>query len=85
VEVQEELSQELARLRERVDQLERARARGGDWLNETHASRYIGRNDEYLRRLRLEGRGPPATRVGRQWMRRRSDLDRFMADPDSSA
>jgi hypothetical protein len=65
-----EVQEELIRLRERVDQLERARAREGEWLNETHASRYLGRNEEYLRRLRLEGRGPPATRIGRQWMRK---------------
>jgi hypothetical protein len=81
----ESVQEELSRLRERVDQLERARAREGEWLNETHASRYLGRNDEYLRRLRLEGKGPPATHIGRQWMRRRTDLDRFMADPDSFA
>jgi hypothetical protein len=79
----ESLELELSRLRERIDQLERARAREADWLNETHSSRYIGKSDEYLRRLRLEGKGPPATRIGRQWMRKRADLDRFMTDPAS--
>lgn len=78
------LEQELARLRERLDELERSRSRAGsEWLNETEASRHIGKHDEFLRRLRLEGRGPPATRIGRQWMRKRSVLDQFMADPDA--
>jgi hypothetical protein len=58
---------------------------GSEWLNETEASRYVGRHDEYLRKLRLEGQGPPATRIGRQWMRRRTDLDRFMDNPNSFA
>jgi hypothetical protein len=79
-----DLEQEFERLRARLYQLERTRARAtGEWMNETHASRYIGKHDEYLRRLRLEGRGPLATLVGRQWMRRRTDLDRFMDNPDS--
>ena len=80
------LEQELARLRERVDELERSRSRAGsEWLNETEASRYIGRHDEYLRKLRLKGKGPPATQVGRQFMRRRSDLDQHMRDPNTFA
>jgi hypothetical protein len=79
-----DLEQEFERLRARLYQLERTRARAiGEWMNETHASRYIGKHDEYLRRLRLEGRGPLATLVGRQWMRRRTDLDRFMDNPES--
>jgi hypothetical protein len=80
------LEQEFERLRARLDQLERTRSRSGsEWLNETEASRYVGRHDEYLRKLRLEGQGPPATRIGRQWMRRRTDLDRFMDNPNSFA
>jgi len=80
------LEQELARLRERLDQLERSRSRAGsEWMNETDSSRYIGKHDEYLRNLRLEGKGPPATRNGRQWMRKRTDLDQFMRDPSSFA
>jgi hypothetical protein len=81
----ESVQEELKQLRQRVDQLERARTRESEWLNETKASRYIGRNEEYLRRLRLEGRGPPATRNGRQWMRRRADCDLFMINPDAFA
>lgn len=78
------LEQELKRLHERLDQLERSRARAGsEWLNETESSRYIGKHDEYLRNLRLENRGPPAYPNGRQWMRKRSDLDQFMRDPSS--
>jgi hypothetical protein len=80
------LEQELARLRERLDQLERSHSRAGsEWMNETEASRYIGKHDEYLRKLRLEGKGPPATPIGRRWMRRRTDLDQFMRDPNSFA
>jgi hypothetical protein len=80
------LEQEFERMRARLDQLERTRSRSGsEWLNESEASRYVGRHDEYLRKLRLEGRGPPATRIGRQWMRRRTDLDRFMDNPNSFA
>jgi len=78
------LEQELAQLRERLDQLERSHSRtGSEWMNETEASRYIGKHDEYLRLLRCEGRGPPATRIGRRWMRKRTDLDQFMRDPNS--
>jgi hypothetical protein len=78
------IEEELQRLRERIDQLERSRSSvGSAWMNETEASRYIGKHDEFLRKLRLEGRGPPATKIDRRWMRKRSDLDRFMADPDS--
>jgi hypothetical protein len=80
----ESVQEELQRLRERLDQLERSRSRAGsEWMNETESSRYIGKHDEYLRKLRKEGKGPPATKIGRRWMRRRSDIDRFMADPDS--
>jgi helix-turn-helix protein len=79
----EALQEELIRLRDRVDLLERARVREAEWLNETQASRYIGKNEEFLRRLRLEGKGPPATRIGRRWMRKRSDLDKYMSDPNS--
>lgn len=76
-----ELEQELKRLQQRLSVLERTRASGGaEWLNETEASRYIGRHDEYLRKLRLAGKGPPATRKGRQWVRQRSALDAFMAE-----
>ena len=51
-----DLEQEFERLRARLYQLERTRARAiGEWMNETHASRYIGKHDEYLRRLRLAG------------------------------
>jgi hypothetical protein len=83
---QDELSDELSLIKARLDRLERSRPRGDDaWLNETEASRYIGKNDQYLRRLRIEGKGPPWTQNGRQIMRKRSVLDRFMTDPDSFA
>jgi hypothetical protein len=78
------VEEQLARLHERLSQLERSHSRtGSEWLNETEASRYIGKHDEFLRRLRVEGKGPPATRIGRRWMRKRSDLDRFMSNPES--
>jgi hypothetical protein len=81
-----DLEHQIARLNERLDELERSRARAGsEWLNETESSRYIGKHDEYLRKLRIEGRGPPATLNGRQWMRKRADLDLFMANPDAFA
>jgi hypothetical protein len=80
------LEQEPADLRKRLDELERSRARGGsEWLNETESSRHIGKHDEFLRKLRLQGKGPPWTQIGRQFMRKRADLDQFMADPDSFA
>jgi hypothetical protein len=80
------LEQEVARLRERLDQLERSRSRSGsEWVNESEASRYIGKHDEYLRKLRLEGKGPPASLIGRRWMRRRADLDEFMRNPSRFA
>jgi hypothetical protein len=75
-----ELEQELKRLQQRLSVLERTRPSGDEWLNETESSRYIGRHDEYLRKLRLAGKGPPATRNGRQWMRQKSKLDAFMAE-----
>jgi hypothetical protein len=78
------VEQELARLHERLSQLERSHSRAGsEWMNETESSRYIGKHDEFLRRLRVEGKGPPATLIGRRWMRKRSDLDSFMTDPES--
>jgi hypothetical protein len=75
-----ELERELKRLQQRLSVLERTRPSGDEWLNETESSRYIGRHDEYLRKLRLAGKGPSATRNGRQWMRQRSKLDAFMAE-----
>lgn len=76
------IQEELARLRERLDQLERRPSPRppSAYLNETHASRHIGRHDEYLRRLRLEGKGPRATKVGRQFMYKVEDLDQHMAE-----
>jgi hypothetical protein len=75
-----EVEQELKRLQQRLSLLERRPSGSAEWMNETEASRYIGRHDEYLRKLRLAGKGPPATRSGRQWMRQRSALDAFMAE-----
>ena len=79
-----QIEQELEWLRQRLSLLERTRPSGNEWMNETEASRYIGRHDEYLRKLRLAGKGPPATRSGRQWMRKRSDLDAFMAEDNAA-
>ena len=81
-----DLEQEFERLRARLYQLERTRSRAvGEWMNETEAVRYVGRHDEYLAGFASKGRGPPGHSVGRQWMRRRTDLDRFMDNPDSFA
>jgi predicted DNA-binding transcriptional regulator AlpA len=74
---------ELTELRRRLAKLEAAQAaprpRGGA-TNMVGAATYIGRSEEFLRRLHAQGKGPQRSRIGsRYWNYRYADLDEWMA------
>ena len=70
-----EIQSEIARLRERVEQLERQRARTNrGCLNQRRAAEYLGKSREYLRTLHLRGEGP---RRGADGSYSFDDLDAF--------
>ena len=54
-----EIQSELARLRDRVEQLERRHTRTNRGrANQRKAAEYLGCSREYLRQLHLAGKGP---------------------------
>ena len=60
-----ETQSELTRLRARVDQLERQRARTNRGrVNQRRAAEYLGRSREFLRQRELRGDGPRARSMG---------------------
>jgi hypothetical protein len=74
----QDLSHEIAALRERVARLERRGDGFAPIMNETRAAHYLGRSQEFLRKLRLRGEGPKAVRRGTTWEYRRTHLDEWL-------
>jgi hypothetical protein len=77
-------TKELAELRTRLAKLEANQAAGrprSGACNQVQAARYIGRSEEFLRRLQAQGVGPRRSRAGTKgWIYRYADLDEWLAE-----
>jgi hypothetical protein len=74
-----EITSELAELRQRVERLEKQRARRGK-VNQAAAAKYLGRSEEWLRQQHARGGGPRRISNGRFWLYDYDDLDAYVEE-----